>query len=80
MSRGPGRPKGSLNKITADLRAAIIGAFKDAGGRKYLARLAETHPQVFSMLLGKILPTEVVGEGGGPLTIKIIRYSEDVRA
>ena len=62
-----GRKKGSKNKITKDLKAAIMGAFSDAGGQKYLARIADDNPKVFCTLLGKILPSELTGKDGGPI-------------
>ena len=71
MKAGPGRPKGSPNKITADIKAAILAAFEELGGAKYLQTVAMTKPEVFCGLLGKVLPTQVTGEDGGPITIKV---------
>lgn len=33
---GPGRPKGSQNKVTADVKAMILIALSKAGGADYL--------------------------------------------
>lgn len=60
---GGGRPKGSPNKIGSQVREAILEAFKQAGGASYLHRLSQEHPQVFAVLLGKILPTEIEHSG-----------------
>ena len=49
------------NKINADLRAMILGALSDAGGRDYLAKQAEASPAAFLTLIGKVLPTQVTG-------------------
>lgn len=57
--RRGGRQKGTPNKVTADLRAAIQQAFNDAGGADYLVGLAESNPAVFCTLLGKIVPAQV---------------------
>lgn len=54
-----GRKAGVPNKITADLRAAILCAFNRKGGADYLTKIADEHPQVFCSLLGKIIPQEV---------------------
>lgn len=62
-----GRQKGSPNKITADLKAMILGALSDAGGQKYLAKQAEESPAAFLSLLGKVLPTTLQGPGDTPL-------------
>lgn len=58
---GPGRPPGASNKITRDIREAILKAFEDAGGAAYLKTVARDNPQVFCALLGKVLPTQVEG-------------------
>lgn len=64
---GKGRPKGSPNKITADLKRAILEAAEAAGGEGgtagYLARQADENPAAFMSLLGKVLPTTLDGTG-----------------
>lgn len=62
-----GRVKGTPNKITADLREAILHAFEAVGGEAYLAMVAKKHPPVFCMLLAKILPLQVTGKDGQPI-------------
>ena len=64
-----GRAKGTPNKFTAAVKETIEAAFHQLGGVKYLVEVGRSNPQVFCSLLGKILPREVVGEGGGPLQI-----------
>jgi hypothetical protein len=56
---GPGRPAGSPNKITGDMRAMILQAFEKAGGADWLARQANENPVAFMGLLGKLLPSQV---------------------
>lgn len=64
---GPGRPKGVPNKITTDLKRAILEAAEAAGGEGgtagYLARQADENPAAFMTLLGKVLPTTLTGPG-----------------
>jgi hypothetical protein len=73
---GRGRPKGSLNKTTAVLKDAIIQAATNAGGEgglvAYLQAQAKESPAAFLVLLGKVLPKQVIGEDGGPLQHSII--------
>jgi len=71
MKPGPGRPKGSVNKLTADIKAAILEAFTNLGGAEYLQTVAQTKPEVFCTLLGKVLPTQVTGQDGGPIVVKV---------
>ena len=57
-----GRPKGSLDKGNAALREMILNALHGVGGQHYLERVAESHPQAFASLLGKVLPTTLDGQ------------------
>ena len=53
---GAGRPKGSKNRTTLQLREAILAALDRVGGEKYLARLAIENSSAFSSLLARVLP------------------------
>lgn len=68
---GPGRPKGVQNKITMDLKRAILEAAEAAGGEGgtvgYLTTQATTNPAAFLALIGKVLPTTVAGDPDSPL-------------
>ncbi len=61
--RRGGRKKGTPNKLTADIRAAIEAAFDQVGGKDYLVGVAGTDPAVFCGLLGKVLPTQLQHSG-----------------
>jgi hypothetical protein len=67
---GAGRKKGVPNKLTANIKAAIMAAFADAGGKDYLVTVAKTDPRTFCTLLGKILPTQVTGDASEPVRIE----------
>lgn len=70
-----GRVKGTPNKVTADLRRVILEALEAAGGPDgslgYLKKQAETNPTSFMTLVGKVLPTQVTGDGGGPVISRV---------
>ena len=66
---GPGRPKGSKNKNTLALKAMIRAALDAAGGPEYLESQAKANPTAFLTLIGKLLPTEVSGPEGEPITV-----------
>ncbi len=74
MGAGPGRPKGSENKITKDLKTMILKALDQAGGVEYLAHQANEKPAAFLALVGKVLPMTVQGpgEGGAHVFQKIV--------
>ena len=71
---GRGRPKGSTNKISADVKAMILAALDGAGGVEYLTRQAEKSPAAFMTLLGKVLPMQISGQDNEPLTVVRVRW------
>lgn len=64
---GKGRPKGSKNKVTGAVKDMVLTALDEAGGPEYLRRQADENPTAFLALLGRIIPTQVTGEDGGPV-------------
>lgn len=66
---GKGRPKGSPNKVTADVKAMILAALDKAGGTAYLLQQAQTNPNAFLTLVGKVLPMTVAGDPSNPLAV-----------
>lgn len=58
-SAGPGRPKGSKNKLNAQVREMVLTALSEAGGVDYLVRQADENPTAFMTLLGKLITKEV---------------------
>ena len=54
-----GRPKGTPNKLTHDVRTAIQKAFLGLGGVNYLIKVGHEDPKTFCQLLGKVVPSEV---------------------
>lgn len=68
---GPGRPKGSTNKVTGAIKEMIETALTKAGGADYLLRQANENPVAFMGLVGKVLPMQVTGADGGNLIVTI---------
>ena len=66
-----GRQKGTPNKLTADVKAMILGALETVGGQEDLARQAEDNPGPFMTLVGKVLPTQVTGDPDNPVVSRI---------
>ena len=48
----------------------ILEALNGAGGPDYLKKQSELNPGPFMALVGKVLPMQVTGEGGGALVIR----------
>ena len=75
MNRRPktgGRTKGTPNRTTASVKAAILEAFELAGGVNYLVAVAKADPKTFCALLGRVLPMDIAGAIDGAVTIQIV--------
>lgn len=66
-----GRPKGSPNKFTTDLKQALLNAFNRAGGEEYFHRHLRQSPRSMLQLLAKLLPTQITGKDGGPIDVLV---------
>jgi hypothetical protein len=66
---GAGRKPGVPNKISGDVKAMILAALDEKGGKQYLVEQAERNPTAFMALLGKILPTQLSGDPDNPLQV-----------
>lgn len=65
LGAGPGRPKGSTNKTTIQLKEMILKALDQSGGVEYLVDRAKDPRTAssFLTLVGKVLPLTVQGPG-----------------
>ena len=68
-----GRKKGTPNKATTEVKAAILAAFDNLGGVAYLERVGQDNPQVFCSLLGKVMPSQISMTTGKDIQIVIQR-------
>lgn len=64
-----GRQKGTTNKLTADVKAMVLEALDKAGGVTYLLTQAQSNPNAFLTLVGKVLPMTVAGDPQNPLGV-----------
>ncbi len=71
-----GSRKGKPNKVTRDVKEMILGALSNLGGARWLEEQAKEHPAAFMTLVGKVLPLQVSGEGGGPVVIELVHYDD----
>ena len=69
-----GRPKGAKNKLPQEVKAMILQALQGAGGVEYLQERANDPrtASAFMSLVGKVLPLQVTGEGGGAVRIESV--------
>jgi hypothetical protein len=73
-----GRVKGTPNALSGGVKSNIIGVFDKIGGRDQMARWAQENQTEFYKLYGRLLPTEVTGEGGGALLVTISAKDAEV--
>jgi hypothetical protein len=73
-----GRPKGTPNKLTANLKAAILEAFEHAGGASYLVKVAAEDPRTFCALLARVLPMQLASEDSGAMEIHIVKFADSL--
>ena len=71
-----GKPRGTLNRVTRDLKLAVLLAGERAGGEEgligYLTRLAVENSSAYASLLGKCLPhTLTADESSGGVGMHI---------
>ena len=50
----------------------ILSALSDAGGATTSPHRPTTSPAAFLTLLGRVLPLQMAGDGGGAVTIEVI--------
>ena len=50
----------------------ILEALRRVGGTRYLMKQAKLNPNAFMTLVGKVLPLQVTGAGGGPILTRVI--------
>ncbi len=76
-----GRQKGTPNKVTGELKDAILQALDGAGGVSYLQGLAVSHPPAFAGLLGKVLPMTIQGPNpDGSFTVNAPWLKQSIQA
>ena len=73
---GPGRPKGSTNKLTTNVKQMIQEALTRKGGVKYFEKQAEANPVAFMTLIGKIMQSQVVSNSDSGLPSLSITFVE----
>lgn len=71
-----GRPKGSKNVATKELREMILSALTKVGGEEYLIKQARDNPSVFMSLIGKILPKDINNKIEGTIKMEMVNEFE----
>ena len=70
--RRGGRKKGTPNKVTAEVKAALVAGFVKLGGVKALVEWGKENRTDFYKIWVKLLPTEIKNADGQAWTVKVI--------
>lgn len=78
---GPGRPKGSRNKVTGIAKDIIAEASDRLGGVERLVAWVQedalNERAYWSQIFPKLLPLQVTGEGGAAIGIAVFKGLND---
>ena len=69
-----GRPKGSPNKFSGELKQLVLDALANAhkdGAEAYLKQQAKKNSRSFMQLIAKLLPTQLTGKDDGPIEVLV---------
>jgi hypothetical protein len=72
-----GRKKGTPNKATVGVKAALLQAFDQMGGVKFLVEWGKEHPSEFFALWGKLIPQEVRNPDGESFRVEMVEEIVD---
>ena len=75
QSGGPGRPKGSKNKITKAYLKALTDDFIEHG-QAVLERIRSESPDVYMRLVAQLVPKDIDVRHSGDVTVQVVNYSE----
>jgi len=76
---GPGRPKGSVNKVTKAVKEALRESLDEShedGAKGFFLQLARDDPKTYAGLIQKLIPNELVADLRGETTLKIVDLSD----
>ena len=75
---GPGRPKGSKNKSTLQIKEAFLEAFNHLGGVPALVKWGKSNETDFYKLAARLIPTEqhISGPDGAALGVILVPHKQ----
>lgn len=75
---GPGRPKGSRNRLTEDFLKELSESFREHGPRA-IDHVARNEPDKYLNIIGKLMPKlmELSGPDGSELPIGIVKFKRN---
>ena len=72
-----GRKRGTPNKTTASVKAAVMAAFDQVGGVASLVKWAKANPGAFYTLWVKLLPLEAHSAPTAPVVVEVSLHKKE---
>lgn len=76
QSGGPGRPKGSKNKVTEEFLRVLAADFKKHG-KSVIERVREESPDVYLRLVAQLVPKDLDVKHSGDVNVQVVNYEDD---
>jgi len=70
------RTLGAKNKVPQAAKENIQAVFVRLGGTAAMAEWANENKTEFYKIYSRLLPHELTGEGGGPITVEVIKFAD----
>lgn len=64
-----GRKAGTPNKFSISVKASTLNVYNALGGDDAMTTWARNNQTEFYKIAARLIPTEVVGHGGGPVQV-----------
>jgi len=80
---GPGRPKGTSNKLTTAFKDAVLNVYRDLGGDTAFLAWGKKNGTEFYRICSRLIPHEVSGPGGAAIQLalkKVVHEHHDTPA
>jgi len=72
VRKGRGRPRGSTNKVTKTIKAAVLESFEAVGAAEYLKQVAQDDPRTYLQVVAKIIPAELHAKHSGDVSLTVV--------
>lgn len=75
---GSGRKLGQKNKFSRDIKEGLLTAYEQLGGPAFFLKLGRSRDdrKTLATLLGKLLPTQITGANGGPVSVETMQRAQ----
>ena len=73
---GPGRPKGSRNKVSEEFLKVLAADFAEHG-KSVIERVRKEDPAVYIRIVAQLVPKGLEIQHGGNINVSVVNYQDD---